>query len=85
MSASEMSLADFNPFDPAILESPFEFNRRLVQEAPVYRDPNTNLVLVSSYEMVIQALKRHDDFSNRFAQGDARARDRRIRRERGDE
>ena len=42
------SLSDFNPFDPAVLESPFEFDRRLVAEAPVYRDPNTNLVLVSS-------------------------------------
>lgn len=62
------SLSDFNPFDPAVLESPFEFDRRLVAEAPVYRDPNTNLVLVSSYDLVHEALRRHEDFSNRFGQ-----------------
>jgi cytochrome P450 len=68
MSASEVSLSDFHPFDPEVLTSPHEFNRELVRRAPVYRDPHTNLVLVSSYELVIEALKRHDDFSNRFAQ-----------------
>lgn len=68
MSGSDVSLADFNPFDPAVLEAPFEFDRRLVGEAPVYRDPNTKLVLVSSFAMVNEALKRHEDFSNRFGQ-----------------
>jgi cytochrome P450 len=68
MSTDPVSLADFNPFDPAVLSSPIEFNRRLVNEAPVYRDPHTNLVLVSSYERVLDALKRHEDFSNRFGQ-----------------
>ncbi len=68
MTAAESVLSDFNPFDPAVLESPLAFNRMLVDEAPVYRDPHTNLVLVSSYELVIEALKRHEDFSNRFAQ-----------------
>ena len=68
MSESTKVLGDFNPFDPAVLESPFEFNRMLVSDAPVYRDPNTNLVLVSSYDLVHEALKRHEDFSNRFGQ-----------------
>ena len=68
MSSPGKTLEDFNPFDPAVLESPFEFNRLLVKDAPVYRDPHTNLVLVSSYDYVLEALKRHDDFSNRFAQ-----------------
>jgi cytochrome P450 len=68
MSATEASLTDFNPFDPAVLESPLEFNRLLVSDAPVYRDPHTKLVLVSSYALVHDALKRHEDFSNRFGQ-----------------
>ena len=68
MSTDPVSLADFNPFDPAVLSSPIEFNRRLVNEAPVYRDPHTKLVLVSSYERVLDALKRHEDFSNRFGE-----------------
>jgi cytochrome P450 len=68
MSTDIASLKDFNPFDPAVLSSPIEFNRMLVSEAPVYRDPHTNLVLVSSYDLVMEALKRHEDFSNRFGQ-----------------
>ncbi|MFT5442373.1 MAG: cytochrome P450 [Myxococcota bacterium] len=51
-----------------MLEAPFEFDRKLVAEAPVYRDPNTKLVLVSSFAMVNEALKRHEDFSNRFGE-----------------
>lgn len=68
MTDGSPTLADFNPFDPAVLESPFEFDRMLVGEAPVYRDPNTNLVLVSSYQLVHEALKRHGDFSSCFGQ-----------------
>jgi cytochrome P450 len=68
MTAAAVALSDFNPFDPRVLESPFEFNRLLIDQAPVYRDPHTKLVLVSSYELVLEALKRHDDFSNRFSQ-----------------
>ena len=68
MSTVGKTLKDFNPFDPTVLESPFEFNQMLIEEAPVYRDPHTNLVLVSSYDFVLEALKRHGDFSNRFAQ-----------------
>ncbi len=68
MSTGKPSLEDFNPFDPAVLSSPMEFNRMLVSEAPVHRDPHTNLVLVSSYDLVLDALKRHEDLSNRFGQ-----------------
>ena len=60
-------LAESNPFDPAILESPWDYNRQLRAEAPVYRDPNTGLFLISSYEHVLDALKDHVTFSNRFA------------------
>jgi cytochrome P450 len=68
MSSAARTLKDFNPFDPAVLESPSEFNQMLIEQAPIYRDPHTNLVLVSSYDFVLEALKRHEDFSNRFAQ-----------------
>ena len=49
-------LSRFNPFDPAILAQPWEYNDRLVAEAPVHREPNTGLILVSSYELVNQVL-----------------------------
>lgn len=61
-------LSDYHPFDPAVIAEPFEFDRRLVDEAPVYRDPNTKLVLVSSHALVMEVLKRHEDFSSRFGQ-----------------
>ena len=44
---SPAALSDFHPFDPAVLEDPWEFNRRLRREAPVYRDPHTGIFLVS--------------------------------------
>jgi cytochrome P450 len=60
-------LADFHPFDPAILESPWEFNRRLRAQAPVYRDPHTGLFLVSSFDLVLEVIKDHETYSSRFA------------------
>ena len=59
-------LSGFNPFDPAILAQPWEYNDRLVAEAPVHREANTGLILVSSYELVSQVLNDHETFSNRF-------------------
>ncbi len=61
-----VALSDFNPFDPAVLEDPWEFNRRLRSEAPVYRDPNTGITFVSSYAAVSEVVRDHETFSNRF-------------------
>jgi cytochrome P450 len=61
------ALAEVHPFDPAILESPWAFNARLRAEAPVYRDPHTGIFHVSSYELVLEALRNHAVYSNRFA------------------
>jgi cytochrome P450 len=46
--------------DPAIVREPHDFFRRLVAEAPVWRVPGTDLVIVSS----IEAATRVDDFSS---------------------
>jgi cytochrome P450 len=70
------SLSEIHPFDPRILVEPWEYNRRLRQEAPVYRDPHTGVFLVSSYDAVMEAAQRWDVFSNRFGRelgGAARA------------
>ncbi|MDJ0786258.1 MAG: cytochrome P450 [Myxococcota bacterium] len=64
MSATPLS--EFNPFDPAILEDPFEWNRRLREEAPVYREPKTGITFVSTYAAVTQVVRDHQTFSNRF-------------------
>ena len=62
-----MKLADVHPFDPAVLADPYDFYRALRAEAPVYREPNTGLVLVASYQHVVEALRNHEVFSNGFA------------------
>ena len=60
-------LAETHPFDPEVLESPWEFNRALRAEAPVYRDPHTGIFHVSTYDLVLDVLKNHAVYSNRFA------------------
>ena len=57
-----------HPFDPRILEDPWEYNRRLREEAPVWRDPHTGIFLVSTYAAVMEAVQSWEVFSNRFAQ-----------------
>lgn len=60
-------LDEIHPFDPAILESPWDYYTQLRDEAPVYRDPHTGIFHVSSYERVLEAVKNHALYSNRFA------------------
>lgn len=57
-----------HPFDPAVLEEPWDYYRRLRAEAPVYRDPHTGIFHVSTYPLVLEVVKNHAVFSNRFAQ-----------------
>ena len=61
------ALDSVHPFDPAILESPWDYYARLRAEAPVYRDPHTGIFHVASHALVLEALKRPEIYSNRFA------------------
>jgi cytochrome P450 len=61
-----MKLADFNPFDPDLLEEPWDYYRALCREAPVYRCPKSGFVMVSGYALAIEAVRDHERFSNRF-------------------
>lgn len=49
--------------DPEIIENPYPFYRALQEEAPVYRVPGTPVYLVTSWELVHQALANQRDFS----------------------
>jgi cytochrome P450 len=62
-----VDLAKTNPFDPAVLASPFEYYRTLRAEAPVYRDPFTGIHHVASYDLVLEVLRDFETYSNRFA------------------
>ncbi|MEO0412057.1 MAG: cytochrome P450 [Pseudomonadota bacterium] len=59
-------LSEYNFFDPALIEDPFEFYQAAMAQAPIYQIPGTNFFLVTKYDIVAKALKRHDVFSNNF-------------------
>ena len=61
------ALASQNPFDPALLADPWDYYRRVREHAPVYREPNTGVFLISSFEAVSEVLRDWERFSNRFA------------------
>ena len=50
--------------ESAVVEEPYAFYRRLVEEAPVWRIPDTEIVIASSFAAVIEATNRVDDFSS---------------------
>jgi cytochrome P450 len=62
-----VDLAKTHPFDPSVLESPWEYYRRLRAEAPVFRDPFLGIFHVASYDLVLEAVRDVETFSNRFA------------------
>lgn len=59
-------LAEINAFDPAVLNDPFDYWRRLRTEAPVFRDPKTGFVHVSTYDLIRQVNAQPRRFSNDF-------------------
>ncbi len=61
------TLDEIHPFDPAVLESPWDYYRQLRAEAPVYRDPHTGIFHVATYDLVMEVVKNHEVYSNRFA------------------
>jgi cytochrome P450 len=59
-------LADINAFDPAILDDPHPYFERLRAEAPVFRDPKTGIVSVSTYDLIMEVNRQPGVFSNNF-------------------
>lgn len=50
--------------DPDIVESPAAFYRRLLADAPVWKVPDRDLVVVSAFEAICEAVKRPEHFSS---------------------
>jgi cytochrome P450 len=48
--------------DPKVIDDPYPFYRRLHAEAPVWRVPGTEVCVVSSFALVVEATGRVDDF-----------------------
>jgi cytochrome P450 len=59
-------LDQVNFFDPELLEDPFDFYQAAIAQAPVFHLPGTNIYLVLSYDLVMEATGRVEDFSNNF-------------------
>lgn len=63
----DMPLEAIDANDPAILQEPHGYYARLREEAPVFRDPKTGIVSVSSYALVLEVNKKPKAFSSMFA------------------
>jgi cytochrome P450 len=50
--------------DPAVIEDPYPFYRRLQQQSPVWQVPGTEVFVVSSFESVAEATARVEEFSS---------------------
>ena len=61
-------LAEINAFDPAILDDPYPYFERLRAEAPVFRDPKTGIVSVSTYDLIMEVNRQPGVFSNSFGE-----------------
>jgi cytochrome P450 len=60
------TLADFDFFDPEVIESPYQFYQALRSQAPVYQLPGTNIFMLSRWEDIRRAAKDTATFSNDF-------------------
>jgi cytochrome P450 family 144 len=50
--------------DPAVLQDPYDFYATLREEAPVWRVPGTEVVVISSFALLSEAVTRTEDFSS---------------------
>src|SRR5262245_60983103 len=50
--------------DASVIDDPYPFYRRLVADAPVWRVPGSDIVVVSSFDGVTEVVGRVDDFSS---------------------
>lgn len=57
-------LEEIDSTDPALLQDPYAYFARLRSEAPVFRDPKTGVVSVSSYDLVQEVFRKPKEFSS---------------------
>jgi cytochrome P450 len=50
--------------DPPVIENPYPFYRRLREEAPVWQVPGTDIFVVTSFALLVEAAARIEDFSS---------------------
>jgi cytochrome P450 family 144 len=57
------SPVDFPLLDRDVIENPYPFYQTLVEQAPVYQVPGTEVYLVSSWQLIREVLKNQADYS----------------------
>ena len=50
--------------DPPVIDNPYPFYRRLREQAPVWRVPGTDIFVVTSFDLLVEATARVEDFSS---------------------
>ncbi len=50
--------------DSSIIQNPHPFYRQLLEQAPAWRVPGTDVVVVSAFELLAEAARRVEDFSS---------------------
>ncbi len=60
------TLADMPLFDTQTLKCPYHYDSTLRSKSPVYRDPQSGVYVVSTYDLVREAHKNDAVFSNEF-------------------
>ncbi|GAB5489599.1 MAG: cytochrome P450 [Parasphingorhabdus sp.] len=60
-------LQDIDATSPQNLQDPYPYYDRLRDEAPVFRDPKTGIISVSTYDLALEVNKRPKIFSSNFS------------------
>lgn len=63
-AAKGCPIHQINPMHPALLKQPWGMNRRLREEAPIFKDPVSGIYFVSRYEDVVKMAMDHQTFSS---------------------
>ena len=59
-------LSEMPLMDTSTLKCPYHYDEALRHEAPVYQDPQTGIYIVSTYDLVREAHRKPEVFSNEF-------------------
>lgn len=65
-SPANRPLEEIETTTPEMLRDPYSYYERLRAEAPVFRDPKTGIVSVSTYALALEVNKKPKQFSNDF-------------------
>ena len=63
-ASSDIALEAGTVIDPEVWADPYPFYEKLRQEHPVWLVPGLDLAFVATHELIVDALRRIDDFSN---------------------